>query len=386
RVEIDSRSAELQALRSSRPTGDPQVARLESEFAQLQATYSDSLRTFENLRIAEARGLNTLTVVEPAVAPADPVRPSKPQTVALAVLAGLVVAAATARILEYLDDGVRNRERLAAATGLRALGSIPNWPAAKDHSLASLASEGPSAREAKRAAEGYRLLFSTLSIATAEMGADDEPRAIMITSAAGNEGKSLTAANVAAVFAEAGRRVILVDADVHRPSQMRRFDISNRAGLSTLLVNPNASADSLVRETAVPGLRLLPAGPAPAAPSALYTSRRLEDRLSELREQCDVLVLDTPPVLGQPDAALLAPHVDGVVLVVDVRTSRGRQVRRALELLNAAGAQVWGAALNRVPVGALDYIQYQGYATEQEPAEESAGSASAVRPARRGAS
>jgi capsular exopolysaccharide synthesis family protein len=195
---------------------------------------------------------------------------------------------------------------------------------------------------------------------------DEQPKALIVTSAAMNEGKSVTAANLAAVFAEAGKQVILVDADVHRPSQMRRFDLSNRAGFSTLLLNRNVSLDSVLRETPIPGLRVLTAGPSPAAPSALYTSPHLASRLAELRQRSDLVVFDTPPVLAQADAALLSPHVDGVIFVVDAERSRGRQVRRALELLAEAGAQVLGAAFNRVSPRHMDYVQYQSYAPDKD--------------------
>jgi capsular exopolysaccharide synthesis family protein len=212
------------------------------------------------------------------------------------------------------------------------------------------------------------LLFGTLSL-TPELDGlgENQPKSLIVTSAAMDEGKSLTAANLAAVFAEAGKRVILVDADVHRPSQMRRFELTNRAGFSTLLINPSASLKGMLRATPVPGLQVLTAGPAPAAASALYTSRHLASRLAELREQCDVVVFDTPPILAQADAALLSPHVDGVIFVVDAQKSRGRQVRRALELLNEAGAQVVGAAFNRVAPRHMDYVQYQSYAPDQDP-------------------
>ena len=356
RAELDGRSAELQQLRATLATGDPQLTRRESEFAQLQATYSDSVRTYENLRVAEASGLSGFTVVEPAVPATDPVRPNKAQSIALAVLAGLVVAAGTAKSIEYLDDGLRTRERLAIATGLRALGSIPRWRTNTGGMLASQATASERDRDARRAAEGYRLLFGTLMIAGSE--GDEQPSTLLVTSAAMDEGKSLTAANLAAVFAEAGRRVILVDADLHRPTQMKRFELNNRSGLSTLLLNPSVAVDSLLRETSVPGLRVLTSGPAPPAPSAMYTSDRLTGRLAELRSQCDVIVFDTPPVLAQPDATLLGQHVDGVVFVVDARKSRGRQVRRALELLNEAGVVVLGAAFNSVPPKGMDYIPY----------------------------
>ncbi len=382
RSELDARSAELQQLRSTLAADDPQLTRRQSEFTQLQATYSDSVRTYENLRVAEASGLNGFTVVEPAVPATDPVRPNKAQSVAIAVLAGLVIAAATARAIEYLDDGLRTRERLAAATGLRALGSIPSWRTRPGGMLASQATASEPDRDARRAAESYRLLFGTLMIAGSDGG--HQPRTLLVTSAAMDEGKSLTAANLAAVYAEAGRRVILVDADLHRPTQMERFGLPNRSGLSTLLLNQSVTVDSLLRETAVPGLRVVTSGPAPAAPSALYTSDRLAARLAELRSACDVLVFDTPPVLAQPDATLLGQHVDGVVFVVDARKSRGRQVRRALELLNEAGVVVLGAAFNRVPPRGMDYVPYTAAQPGPVQSEDSTSSGAGVTARARG--
>jgi capsular exopolysaccharide synthesis family protein len=172
--------------------------------------------------------------------------------------------------------------------------------------------------------------------------------------------------------------VILVDADLHRPTQMKRFELPNRSGLSTLLLNSSIGLESLLRDTSVPGLRVLTSGPAPAAPSALYTSNRLAARLEELQAACDVLVLDTPPVLAQPDATLLGQHIDGVVFVIDARKSRGRQVRRALELLNEAGVVVLGAAFNRVPPRAMDYIPYSDVQHENVQAEETAATSTAA--------
>jgi succinoglycan biosynthesis transport protein ExoP len=206
----------------------------------------------------------------------------------------------------------------------------------------------------------------------------------MVTSAAMDEGKSVTAANLAAVLAESGQRVILVDGDLHRPSQGARFGVPNRSGFSTLLINQGVKLAAILRDTPLPGLRLLTAGPAPAVASALLTSRRFESRLAELREQCDVVVVDTPPVLAKPDAALLAPHMDGVLLVVDAQRSRGRQVRRALELLNEAGAAIYGIALNRVSDKTMDYVQYLAYTPQPAPQGQKAGASNKISAAARG--
>src|SRR5207244_6270593 len=156
-------------------------------------------RTYENLRVVEAQGLNGLTVVDPAMPPVDPIRPNRLQTIVLALLAGLVVAIGTGMFVEFVDDGLRTRERVAMATNLRALGSIPRWRGANGNQLATQAVDPNEQREARRAAEAYRLLFSTLLIAGE---GEKQLKSVMVTSAAVEEGKSVTAATLEAVFAE----------------------------------------------------------------------------------------------------------------------------------------------------------------------------------------
>lgn len=188
-----------------------------------------------------------------------------------------------------------------------------------------------------------------------------QPRALLIASPVVGEGKSSTAANPAIVLAESGRRVILVDADMHRPTQMKLFSVPARPGFSTLLMDADGSASDVIRPTWLPNLSILPAGPTPADPSALLSARRCDEVLNQLHERCDVVVLDTPPLLAQPDAALLGSRTDGVLLVVDASRSRGRQAARAIEMLRESGAVVLGAVLNRIPRGAMEYPAYDTY-------------------------
>jgi len=160
------------------------------------------------------------------------------------------------------------------------------------------------------------------------------------------------------VMAQSGQRVILVDADLHRPGLSREFKLTNGLGLSTLLFEPNSPAADVLQPTDVPLLRVLAAGASPADPSALFSSRLLAVRLAELGKLCDVMIFDTPPLLARPDAALLGSQVDAVLYVIDAASSRGRAAARALDVLHRSGATVVGAVLNRLPQKALDYAEY----------------------------
>lgn len=355
RSDIDARTRQLDQLNAQPPSSDRDAAisRLQSELTQLQSTYSASLRSYEELRILEARDTGTLSIFEAAAVPLEPVRPKLIPTLTIGLLGGLVVALVFAGLAEYLDDGLQDRQRVARATGLTTIGVIPQ--ADDDHR------HTPPSR---RLLEQYRLMLLNLqSMATHPI------HSLMVTGGGIGEGKSLTARNLAIVLAETGQRVILVDADLHRPTQMKAFAISGRLGFSTLLLDPSLRVDAVVQPTGVPNLSLVPAGPTPADPTALFNSRRVEQRLIELAKRCDVLVFDTPPLLAQPDAALLSAHIDAVIFVVDAGRSRGRPTARAVEMLRDVGAELVGVVMNRVPRKSLEYADY-GYAAyhREEPA------------------
>jgi capsular exopolysaccharide synthesis family protein len=177
----------------------------------------------------------------------------------------------------------------------------------------------------------------------------------LIASASAGEGKTTIAANLAIVLAEAGQRVILVDGDLHQPMVGWRFHVPESPGLSSLLLAPDEPASTAMHVTQVPNLQVVPAGPVPREPSALLSSKRLATVLGQLRVLCDVLIMDSPPLLAQPDAALLSAHADAVLFVVDATRSRRRPVTRALDMLGEAGAHVLGAVVNRVPKSSVEY-------------------------------
>ena len=355
--DIAGKTRQLDELRAqpASPERDSTIALLQGQVAQLQTMHDETLRSYQDLQVVEARGMNTLTVLEPAVAPDSPIRPNRALVIMLAVVGGLILASGAGLLAEYVDDALRDRQRVALATGLSTLGLVP-----RAESPVSL--RDPSSR---RLVESYRLLRSNILASTSDPG---HLRSLLIASPAIGEGKSTTAANLAIVLAESGRRVILVDADMHRPTQMKLFAVPNRAGLSTLLVDPSESAVNVLRPTWLANLRVLPAGPSPADPSALLSSRRCDDVFNQLSELCDVIVVDTPPLLAQPDAALLGSRTDSVLLVLDASKSRGRQAARAIEMLRESGAAVLGAVLNRLPKKAMEYTAYDTYyASPPEP-------------------
>ena len=192
------------------------------------------------------------------------------------------------------------------------------------------------------AVEAYRTLRTNLQFG----GLSESHHSLLVTSAGVGEGKSLTLSNLGIALAQTGKRVILVDADLRRPSLHRFFNADAGQGLTTVLQN-GATLESTVRPTSVENLLVLPAGPLPPNTAELLASERMSDLLAELKERADVVLLDSPPVLAVSDASLLAGKVDGVLVVIDTRQTRREALWRTKEALDEVGARIMGAVLNR---------------------------------------
>jgi len=171
-------------------------------------------------------------------------------------------------------------------------------------------------------------------------------RTILISSDRPDTGKSTIAANLAVSFANVGERVLLVDADLRRPSQSDIFRVNSPTGLSTMLVEGGNLIDHVVSGTHQ-GLDLLPSGPLPPNPSELLSGQHVQSAVAQMAIEYETVIIDSPPTLMAAEAAILASLVDGVIFVVDLKRSRRRDVFAALDLLDRAGARVIGSCVNR---------------------------------------
>ena len=196
--------------------------------------------------------------------------------------------------------------------------------------------------------EAYRTLRTNLDFASL----DQAIKTLVVTSSGVGEGKSTTLANLAVVSAQAGREVILVDADLRRPTLHQVFGLSNEAGLTTMMRDEKALSDPPLQETGVEGLSLLSSGPLPPNPADLMGSRRMEEVIAVLAERADQIFFDTPPVVAVTDAAVLATKVDGVLLAISAGKTRRDSARTAVQRLEQINARVVGTVLTNVPMGA----------------------------------
>ena len=201
--------------------------------------------------------------------------------------------------------------------------------------------------------EAYRTLRTNLDFA----GLDRALKTLAVTSAGVAEGKSTTLANLAVVSAQAGRRIILVDADLRRPMLHQVFGLDNSAGLTTMIMGSDALDSPPLHDTAIDGLSVLTSGPLPPNPAEVMGSRRMEEVIAALAGRADQVLFDTPPVIAVTDAAVLATKVDGVLLVISAGHTRRDYARTALQRLQQINARVVGAVLTNVQVDA----SLQGY-------------------------
>jgi succinoglycan biosynthesis transport protein ExoP len=330
------------------PKDDATLESLQGRLASLRSTYATLLG------FSSGAATNLLTVIEPAVAPASPVLPRTLLNTLLAGALGLIVVFGVAFIADQLDDSIKDADAVRDVTGLSTLGTIARMRShagrSEIYQLAAILYPRSTVSEA------YRTLRSNIEFAAV----DGPVRTLLVTSASPQEGKSVTAANLAAVYAQAGRTVLLVDADLRSPSIDRLFRLDNTRGLTTLLGTNARTLGLVTHATEQENLRVLTSGPLPPNPAELLASHRMQGLLKTLEESADIVIFDSPPLHPVTDAAVLSSFVDGTIMVVDAKRSRRRLVRLAREALGHAGATTLGVVLNRASSADKAYGQYYG--------------------------
>ncbi|RME50241.1 MAG: polysaccharide biosynthesis tyrosine autokinase [Caldilineae bacterium] len=329
-------------------------ARLETALAQYQASYTNLLQSYEDLRLAELQSIDTVSLWEEATLPEGPVRPRVLLNTLLALIVGMMLAIGAVFVVEYLDDRFRSPDEMTRILGLpwlAAIGQIPGVDRSHRHtSLSLIAAHQPR----HPITEAYRRLRTNLQFANVDEGV----RSLVVTSVGPGEGKSTTAANLALVMAQAGIRVALVDADMRRPVQHRIFDLTKSPGLTDALVAGEAGPWPFIREV-MPNLYVLPVGKIPPNPAELLGSRRMHELLHTLHQRVDVVICDAPPVLAVTDSAVLGRITDGVLLVLDVNVTTRSTAQDAVNELRQLGVHLLGIVVNQVSTRTRGYGWYE---------------------------
>ena len=330
---------------------------LERQAASNRQLYETLLQREKELQVlANSRG-NNVRIVERAAIPTAAATPDVARSLMLGVLVALFAAFGVVFVLDYLDDTIKAAEDLTRKLGLPCLGLVPALRQPADHPLLSAGRSGEFG-------EAIRSLRTSVTFSHAAAG----PGSLMVTSAQPLEGKTTTACNLAVALAFGGAKVLLVDADMRRPSVHAAFGLTTTHGLGDVLAG-RASLHETVTRVQTPSLWILPAGTPPPNPSELLSSTVMDSLAQQLREgPFDWVVVDTPPVLAVTDAALLAKHATGVVFVLGASMTRRRAAERAIEMLAIGGPRILGAVLNRVAHTPEAYYSYEKYHVDREEA------------------
>jgi len=242
-------------------------------------------------------------------------------------------------LLEYLDDTLKLPDDLSQSLGLATLGTVSRIKG-KGYPEKSIADQDPFSP----VSEAYRMIRTNIQFMTMDRPA----KSIMVTSAVSGEGKSITAANLGIVMAQAGLKTVIVDADLRWPVQHLIFKVPHTRGLTDLLRSSQFDITSHLKPTGIENLQLLTCGALPPDPSELLGSERMGQLLAILNERVDVAIFDTPPLLAVADAAILSRRADGVVLVIEAGQTRREIARQAIANLTQSRANLLGGVLNRV--------------------------------------
>ena len=344
-----ARVTALAGLASRTAAEDEELQRLEGRLVTLRQTFATLLG------FSSGNASSLLSVIEPAEAPGAPSSPRPLYNAMIAAVLGLLLAGAAVFAIEYFDDTVHDADQVLEATGLGTLGAIGEMKGDKGrremYRLATLLYPRSAV------AEAYRTLRSNIEFASV----DAPMTTLLVTSAVPGEGKTVTAANLAVAFAQAGRRVLLVDADLRKPGVHVMFDLPNSHGLTTLLRSDDVGVEAVAHATEEANLQVLTTGPLPSNPAELLGSQRMRRVVDRLGEKVDLIIFDSPPVQAVTDASVLSSFLGGTVLVIRAARSRRGTVRQAREALTKADATVLGAVLNRVPkVAHSAYSVYYG--------------------------
>lgn len=342
--------AEQKELEAIAPEGSIAYSELMRKVSGLQEVHSMLLSRLYELQLKSAMVAPPVQVVRDAEEPTTPVSPKYPMLLGMGLVSALLLAVFAAVIVDQIDDTFANPDEIRDALGERLIGVLPEL---ERDEVPGVHVGGPDAPARTAFANAARMLASTVRI---EMSRE-ELSSLVVTGSGQAEGKTLVAANLAAALAATGEKVLLVDADLHRPRVHTMFDVDRNPGLSHLLVGEGVLED-VIQSTEVENLSVIAAGPSPPSPVDLLASPRGQEVIEMLDDAADYVIWDTPPAGFLADATVIAHLTDKTLFVVGKQAKRGA-TRETLGNLREIGVNLLGLCANRVrPVGGSYYYYY----------------------------
>jgi len=326
-----------------------QITALQQVLLTQQANYSSLMAT------TQQGSTNTISVIAPAGIPTNPIGPNRLMIVALASGIGLILASLAAYGIEYLDDTVRVTDDIQSLVNLPTLAKIGQINDKKNNSIL-IALENPLSPEV----DNFRMLRMNLQ----SISNWQSLRTIMFTSAEPSVGKSVTISNLAVVMAQVGIRVILVEADLRKPSLHKLFEVSNDLGLKDLIVESDLLISSCLKATKIDNLKILPCGSKPISSVEALGSERMRIIMKELSSFADIILIDSPPALMFSDAFLMGKLVSGVVIISRTGRTRTELLKTVVNDLRMAGINLLGVVIQHQNSSNMYGYKYYHYTAD----------------------
>jgi capsular exopolysaccharide synthesis family protein len=356
-VATDSLTTAEAQLRSQISSVEQQVKSLGSNTTSAAATALLNQEAvlkeqLAQMQVSGATDTGDVALVTTAPTPVSPSSPKPAEDALLGLFAGLALGLGAAFLRDSFDDRLTSKEATERASGAPMLAMTPLVPSWRRQKPLVVTVAEPSSP----AAEAYRSLRTSLQFARQEQ----QLRSLVVTSPGASEGKTATLANLGVVFAQAGERVVLVSCDLRRPRIGAFFGLDEQAGLTGVLLDERTLEETVLPVPGFDRLSLLPAGPVPPNPAELLDSARARDIFTRLRDQYDLVLIDSPPVLPVADAAILSRHADATLMLAAAGQTRRSDLHRAVEKLDQVGVTILGTVLNKVTRQTGRYYGY-GY-------------------------
>ncbi len=326
---------------------------LKQGVSRLQGLYDLVFNRLKEIDISIGIEPESIRIMERAQAARSPVSPRNMQSIFVAALIGIGVGIVLVFLLEYIDDSIRYPEEITKGMGLPFLGVVPaaSWDAEdlRSHILSNIDQKSGMA-------EAYRNVRSSLLFS----GIKDEIKSLAITSSVPREGKTTTSINLSVSLAQAGMRVLLVDADMRRGELHKYFGLEAGRGLSDMLVGL-IKPESVIQRTSIPNLDIIATGPFPPNPSELVLRPELQSFLTYAGRSYDKIIFDCPPLMAVSEAGILCSMADAVVFVVWAGQTSRKLAKLSVRVLQERGANLIGCILNNLEFGRVGYYYYSTY-------------------------
>lgn len=355
--------AQLESIRNAQSevaTAFSKIPQIQQKYVEIQrqlaldsSTYNKLSEKLEELRISEAQEISSWKVLEPPLIPIRPSSPDIERSLITGAISGLVLGILLALLLNRLDQRIREVGEVRELIDIPLLASIP---ITETTSLSAISSRGLLPTSSYYA---FKEALGSLALNLRYLGTDNMMKVIAFTSSVPSEGKSTLTYNLAVILSVLGYRVLLVDADMRKPTVHKLAGLSNKVGLSTALATPSPWQDLIQAGDEDDRLHILTSGSIPPNPMLLLESNKMAALLQEWRQEYDYVLVDTPPVIGITDAQCLTSKVDTFILVAAINRSTRSGISRALEILQTARANVSGLLINMI--GSSDSEYHYGY-------------------------